>query len=341
MPSFIETHLGNKLVMGILSLSIASLALPSYLLPSLGQNQTATPNKPAQAWETLQDQGIKALNDEDLDLAEKLMTEAVKEAQKFGVTSEAMGVTLTNLGLVYSQRFKNDLAKDCFEKAIKAKEATFGPMDESLIRTLKPYARTLKELGKTKEVQAIQERISKIEDNQVKVLQNKGDYSALLHLSVTSVREGQSDKAEKYATSAYETSKKADKDAQIFCLNTLSQLQLTNKHYDQALTNFKTLIQFYKETPKHSSFDEGNTYLGLSSLCLEQGNMVAGKQALGIAKAIIDKDKPADKQQERNHQLLLSRYYANQSTICLKEGRIGESKNLDKLSQQAFEKSQK
>src|ERR1700733_4339719 len=115
----------------------------------------------ANDWQKLEDAGTDAFRKRDFEQAEKNLLAAVKEAD--GTNDKQLGVSLSDLGLVYDAEKKYDQAESCYLISISVKEKT--PADiASLISTLNNLAILYRSEKKLPAAQSIYERSLQLSD---------------------------------------------------------------------------------------------------------------------------------------------------------------------------------
>jgi tetratricopeptide (TPR) repeat protein len=121
-----------------------------------------SPASRTRAWEDRFQEGVEALQTEDLPGAERAFAMALDEAEGFPPGDVRLTVTLDNLAAVLRVEGKNAEAAPLCARALAIKERVFGPESPNVASTLKDLAEIHRQLGHAAEAAAYHERAREI-----------------------------------------------------------------------------------------------------------------------------------------------------------------------------------
>jgi tetratricopeptide (TPR) repeat protein len=110
------------------------------------------------AWNAHRRTGVAALMSGHYVEAEKLLSSAVKEAEKFGPKDDRLAMSLNDLGSVYRRQRKYAEAESLYKRALVIWQRNFGPNNYAVATALTNLASLYDEEGKYAEAQPLYER---------------------------------------------------------------------------------------------------------------------------------------------------------------------------------------
>lgn len=100
-------------------------------------------------WREYSNAGLEAYSRGDYGEAERLLSAAVDEAERFGPEDRRLPRVLINLAGLYRTLGRYADAEPVYERALAVTEASLGPDDPTLAMVLENYALLLRSTGRT------------------------------------------------------------------------------------------------------------------------------------------------------------------------------------------------
>lgn len=165
------------------------------------------------------------------------------------------------------------------------------------------------------------------------------EWQGILQQSIEAFHAGRLEGAEVLAKRACAAAGPNDLQAQNLCLNSLAAVEILLGDLDKAEATYNKLISLFKESSRHSSYDECGAYLGMTALHLKQNKIEAAEKTLNAAEELISHDSPRTARQEANRQRLLARLYSNKADIAEAQGQSAQSLQYRELAKEALKRS--
>ncbi len=115
-------------------------------------------------WETYVDAASEAYQQGNYAEAEKQLSAALQEAEKFGPEDPRLSATLNNLAWLYDDQGKYAEAEPLYKRSLAILEKALGQEHSNVATTLENYAGLLREMGREEEASSMEVRAKAIRE---------------------------------------------------------------------------------------------------------------------------------------------------------------------------------
>ena len=129
---------------------------------------TAAASAQQTRWEKLTDAGVKAYQEGRYAEAEKLLSDALKEAEKLGPNDPRLAASLNNLAAIYDAQGKYAEAEPLYKRSLAIREKALGPDHPDVATTLENYADLMRKTGREAEAEKMKVRATAIREQHAK-----------------------------------------------------------------------------------------------------------------------------------------------------------------------------